>query len=104
MRIERDARTIFERREHRFEARLEAELRTATRTLPVRLLDLSRSGALAESRLPPVAGSAVTVVGDRLEVAARVVWVRGSRFGLAFVTPIGAMEMFLHLGRSREAA
>ena len=104
MRIERDARTVFERREHRFPALLEAELRIGVRTLPARLLDLSRGGALAECHLPPPVGSAVTVARDRLQITARVVWVRGSRFGLAFDCPISAMEMFLHLGRSREAA
>src|SRR5687768_6242165 len=104
MRPEREINKAFDRGEHRFAACLDAELRTATRTLSVRLLDLSRSGALAEALLPPPVGSVGTIARDRLEVAARVVWVRGTRFGLAFAAPIGAMEMFLHLGRSREAA
>ena len=70
----------------------------------IRLIDLSRNGALAETARPPPAGTWVRLAGERLEVAARIAWVRGGRFGLAFDAPIRATELFYQLGRSREAA
>ena len=92
------------RREPRFAVRLSAFLRTEASAVPVMVFDLSRGGALAEGRRPPAPGTRVTLIRDRLEVEARVAWQRGNRFGLAFETPIRAIELFFQLGRSREAA
>ena len=82
--------------------RLAALVRTEGEALPVRLVDLSLGGARGEAHRPPAAGTRVTLARERMEVAARVVWARGGRFGLVFETPIRATELFYQLGRSRE--
>ena len=92
------------RRDLRFELRLAASLRTGACTAPIGLLDVSRGGALAEARPAPQAGSRVVLLLERREVEARVAWVRGAQFGLAFDRPISATELFFQLGRSRAAA
>ena len=92
------------RRDLRFELRLGASLRTAAGLAQISLLDVSRGGALAEARVAPAGGSRVALMLERLEVEARVAWVRGAQFGLAFDRPISATELFFQLGRSRAAA
>ena len=92
------------RRDLRFELRLAASLRIASGLAPISLLDVSRGGALAEAQFAPAAGSRVVLLLERLEVEARVVWVRGAQFGLAFDRQISATELFFQLGRSRAAA
>lgn len=106
MRVERSGKSMngTARREQRFAVGLAASLRTEARTASLRLLDLSRGGALAETSHPPAPGTRATLSRERLAVTARVVWVRGARFGLAFETPISATELFFQLGRSRAAA
>jgi hypothetical protein len=92
------------RREPRFALSLSALVRTEARVVPIRLIDLSRNGAMAETGRPPPAGTRVRLAGERLDVPAYIAWVKGGRFGLAFDTPIRATELFYQLGRSREAA
>ncbi len=91
------------RREQRFEVDLPASLQTEAGTASLRLLDLSRGGALAETPRPPAPGICAILSRERMAVAARVIWVRGARFGLAFDAPISATELFFQLGRSRAA-
>lgn len=98
------AREVSPRCEPRFRVRLSALVRTDAVALPVRLLDLSRGGALAEGRCPLARATAATLICERLEIAARVAWVRGGRFGLTFERPIRATDLFFQLGRNREAA
>ena len=90
--------------EPRFAVRLEVSVGTGDRAAPARLLDLSRGGALAEHRRPPALDTAVTLSCERIDVAARVAWVRGNRFGLAFDRPIRATELFFQLACSRSAS
>ena len=92
------------RREPRFALSLSALVRTEAGPVPIRLVDLSRHGARAETPCPPPAGTRVRLDGERLDISACIAWVRGGRFGLAFDAPIRATELFYHLGRSREAA
>jgi hypothetical protein len=92
------------RGERRFAVRLAASLATDRGAMPVRLLDLSVGGALAEAADCPVPGSPVTLRRERLEVAARVAWRRGDRFGLIFDPRIRATDLFVQLSRSRDAA
>ena len=92
------------RREQRFAVRLVATLGTDAGELPVRLLDLSRTGARVEMRCPPAVGARVTLCRERMEAGARVIWARAGRCGLAFHAPIKATELFFQVGRSREAA
>lgn len=52
------------------------------------LLDLSRGGALVYAQTPPPIGSIIRFVEPACLSAARVVWVRGKRFGVAFAAPL----------------
>ena len=81
---------------------LAASVETERGPVAVRLLDLSVGGALAESALAPAVGSRVILRRERIEVAARVIWKRGARFGLAFDRPIKATELFFQLSRNRD--
>ena len=54
----------------------------------IHLLDLSRGGALVYAQQPPAVGSIVRFVEPACLSAARVVWARGKRFGVAFAAPI----------------
>lgn len=89
------------RQERRFPVYLAALVRTGEQTRAVRLRDLSRGGALAETPAPPLAGDTVVLRVERLSVEARVAWTRGARFGLAFEAPIRATDLLVLLGRSR---
>jgi hypothetical protein len=90
------------RAERRFAVSLAASVVTERGSLAVRLLDLSVGGALAESALAPAVGIRLILRRERIEVAARVIWKRGARFGLAFERPIRATELFFQLSRSRD--
>lgn len=94
-----DAR--FRRRERRYLMRLPAAIRDGNGYLPAVLCDLSQGGALAQSRTPPPRGRTVTLRAGDLECAARVVWVKGQRFGLAFPTPISATALLVAMSRTR---
>ncbi|MDQ8757820.1 PilZ domain-containing protein [Sphingosinicella sp. LHD-64] len=89
------------RRERRYAMRLPAAIRDGNVFLPAVLCDLSQGGALAQSRTPPPQGRAVTFRAGDLECAARVVWVRGQRFGLIFQTPISATALLVAMSRTR---
>ena len=92
------------RREQRFELRLDVSLRTDAGSYPACLLDLSRAGAMVETRLPLLAGARVTLIAERLEVEARLVWARNGRCGLLFDKELKATDIFFQVGRSRDAA
>ncbi|HEU0043205.1 PilZ domain-containing protein [Sphingomonas sp.] len=70
-----------------------AQLDAAGGTRRMHLLDLSETGALANSPEPPPSGSFVSLICGDLRRSARVVWVEGRRFGLAFVMPLSANEV-----------
>jgi PilZ domain-containing protein len=89
------------RRERRFAVELDAVLRGVAAEQPVRLLDLSRGGALVACARPPAADAAVTLVRGALTIDARVAWSRRDRFGLEFARPIRATELFVQLSLSR---
>jgi hypothetical protein len=89
------------RRERRFAVDLAAVLRGGAADVPVRLRDLSRSGALGECPFPPPMFSAVTLLRGALAIEARVVWAGRGRFGLEFVRPIRATELLVQLSLSR---
>ena len=89
------------RRERRFAVDLAAVVRGATADVPVRLRDLSRSGALGTCPCPPPVLSIVTLVRGALIVEARVAWSGRGRFGLHFAHPIRATDLLLQLSLSR---
>lgn len=89
------------RRDRRYAMRLPAAIRDGNVYLPAVLCDLSQGGALAQSRTPPQEGRTVTFRAGELECAARVVWVKGQRFGLIFHTPISATALLVAMSRTR---
>ena len=92
------------RQERRFPVYLPALLWIGEEARVVRLRDLSRAGALAEAPTAPPMGEQVVLRVERLSVEARVAWVKGVRFGLAFEAPIRATDLLVLLGRSRAQA
>ncbi len=90
------------RRERRFAVDLVATLRgEALADVPIRLLDMSRGGALGECPSPPPTSSAVTLLRGALAIEARVAWTKRGRFGLEFARPIRATELLIQLSLSR---
>ena len=59
----------------------------------IHLLDLSAHGALGHAPEPPEPGEIVWLVCKGCEVLSRTAWVRGSRFGLAFDTPMPSAKL-----------
>ena len=89
------------RREQRFAVELDAVLQGGAGDMPVRLLDMSRGGALAACPRPPAAHTAVTLVRGTLKIEAQVAWTGRGRFGLEFARPIRATDLLVQLSLSR---
>jgi hypothetical protein len=74
---------------------------TSSSLVRVHLLDLSATGALIHHAAPPAVGATV-----RLECAGRmrmahVMWVNGSRFGIAFALPLSEHQLDHALAQQR---
>ncbi|MBV9843317.1 MAG: PilZ domain-containing protein [Sphingomonadaceae bacterium] len=54
----------------------------------VHIINLSLTGALVHATHPPEPGAHVTIDLAEMGVAARVVWIVGERFGVAFDKPL----------------
>lgn len=54
----------------------------------IHLLDLSCTGALAHGANPPTVGTIIRIECKTLSIAARTAWVRGPKYGVAFLTPL----------------
>lgn len=67
----------------------------------VRLVDMSRTGALAEAVNPPSPGAAVLVRLDRMFIPARISWVHRQRFGIEFDERIRASDLLIRVHESR---
>jgi len=93
--------SVHARREQRFAVDLPAILRGGEEEVNVRLLDLSRAGALAACPFPPPALTKVTLLRGALAIEARVAWARRGRFGLEFARPIRATELLVQLSQNR---
>jgi hypothetical protein len=63
-------------------------LRSSEGWEPVRLRDLSRSGALVEATNAPPVGSTVQLVRGSMTVEARVAWIDTTWFGVEFNEPL----------------
>lgn len=57
------------------------------------LLNISASGAMVATSVPPRPGRYVALVCDGIDAVARVVWARDRRLGLAFDAPLSAAEV-----------
>jgi hypothetical protein len=92
----RDVERADKRQGRRARVLIGAKLIIGGRALDVRLRDLSQNGALLLCDRPPPLHSEVTFERGELRAAARVVWSRGDRFGIAFDEPIDAQEALIH--------
>jgi hypothetical protein len=72
---------------------LQASLLASGRPMRIHLLDLSANGALGHAVEPPEPGEIVWLACEGCEILSRTAWVRGSRFGLAFDTPVPSARL-----------
>ena len=91
------------RGEPRMKVLLAAELRTETRSVPCRVIDLSRSGACLELDGPVVTGSQVALYRGAMEAKGQVVWLRGRRCGVSFDQSIRATDLLVQMSESRKS-
>lgn len=70
-----------------------AHLRTREETIRAVLLNLSRSGAMMASVTRPAPGDSATLICEALEARAKVIWVKGLQFGLAFERKLQAQQV-----------
>lgn len=61
-----------------------ATLYADTGSLPIRIRNMSRSGALIESAVLPELGEKISVKRGQLQAAGRIVWRSGRRAGVSF--------------------
>lgn len=66
-----------------------------TSAVAIHLLDVSKGGALAHGSSSRMPHEAVWLQLDGLDIRARVAWVRGNRFGLAFGVPLTDAQLSL---------
>ena len=71
---------------------LAATAEVAGRSLPVRIRNLSETGAMVEGAGLPEAGMPLVLVRGDLQVAATIAWVAGSRRGVRFAGPTPVNE------------
>jgi hypothetical protein len=71
---------------------LAATAETGGRSLPVRIRNLSETGAMVEGAGLPEAGMALVLMRGDLQVAATVAWAAGSRRGVRFAGPTPVNE------------
>ena len=69
-----------------------AALASASGTGPVRIRNMSRSGALIEGAMIPAEGARVRLSRGSLSVTGRIVWQRGSRAGLRFHSTVAVAD------------
>jgi len=82
---------------------LSASLLIGGRPSPVHLLDLSKKGALGHAEEVPGTGQKIWLVCHGAEILARVAWVKGPRFGLAFDTSLTRAKLDHMLAAGRRA-
>ena len=71
---------------------LAATAEVGGRSLPVRIRNLSETGAMLEGAGLPEAGMALVLIRGDLQVAATVAWAAGSRRGIRFAGPTPVNE------------
>jgi len=92
--IEIEAESDCRRSSRRHRALLSATLVTTTGDQPVRLRDLSSTGALIEGEILPAAGTDVVVRRGGFEAFATVAWSKGKRAGIEFDEPLSEEEVW----------
>jgi hypothetical protein len=82
--------------EHRTEPRsnifVTATLYAAGGSTPVRIRNMSHSGALVEAAALPSSGQPIRLSRGSLSVAGQIMWVAGPRAGLHFASPVSVTD------------
>jgi hypothetical protein len=82
--VEMEAMAPDRRKDRRFRALFNAQLKIGDAVVPVKLLNLSTRGAMLESECCPVVDTKVVLMRGSLRSEASVAWVNGQRVGLQF--------------------
>lgn len=96
-----ESSTVQNRRQRRSHVFMAAALELSGSSLPVKLRNLSAEGALVEGDKLPVEGAELVFRRQELNVAARVIWVRGGRAGLSFKEPLSPEAVLRHVPTPR---
>lgn len=78
---------------------LSAVLRTGLGDTPVRLRDMSSTGALIETGKALPVGTEVLFIRGATMVPARIAWAGPGKLGIQFAEPIDEAELLVHIGR-----
>ena len=89
------------RKARRSNVLLAASIEVLGTTVPVKLRNLSSTGALIEGVNLPVEGSEVVFHRNDLIVRSRVAWVEGTHAGIAFYTPLQQEEVLRNIPKPR---
>ena len=83
-------RNLKQRSTHRFKVFQPGRWSAAGVAVPIHLLDISTSGALAYAKAPPQTGDYVLIDCGLPLGKARVTWRDGNKFGVCFVVLLGS--------------
>jgi len=92
-----ESQIVQNRRQRRSQVFMTAALDLSGSSLPVKMRNLSADGALVEGDKLPVEGTELVFRRQDLNVAARVIWVRNGRAGLAFKEQLAAEAVLRHV-------
>ena len=93
----------IDRRAERTHLFLVATLYAGHASAPVRVRNLSHSGALVEGADLPAAGSVITLRRGLLEAGGAVVWAEAGRAGLSFRAPVAVSDWLPTKEAARQA-
>lgn len=92
---------VQNRRQRRSNVLLTAFVELSGQSLDVKLRNLSADGALVEADSLPVEGAEIRFRRGDLIVAGKVIWVRGTRAGINFHTPLTPELLLRHVPTPR---
>ena len=90
------------RRKPRLRVLLSAMLETPDGERPVKLRNLSSTGARIQMDRPPLVGTLVTFRRGTTVAPGTVVWATDSMIGLEFIRPIHQSEVLIHINKPAE--
>ncbi|MDB5697456.1 MAG: PilZ protein [Alphaproteobacteria bacterium] len=87
------------RRSERHSVLLSATMQCGVDNIPVRLRNISSTGARIEAAVMPPVGSIIRFIRGNLAVSARVIWAGSSNVGLEFREEINERDLLVSIGR-----
>ena len=94
-------RSIEYRQSSRSNVLLSAAIVASWVSIPIKIRDLSSSGALIEAKELLLEGAEIIFRKGELRVSGRVVWTKGKQAGLAFAEPISPQALLRHIPAPR---